>query len=310
MKADKLRRHYKKKSSNYEDWGQRSHAENYMLFSKNISNQICIDELALAKGELYTIVSSQNGFLKRKTIIATIKGTKSKDIVKVLERIPLAKRKSVKEVTLDMAKNMESAVKMTFPEAQLVVDRFHVVKLVIDALQHIRVKLRWEELDKENQAIQEAKNNGAKYVQKVYGNGDSPKQLLARSRFILAKKEEKWTENQKERAEILFEVYPELRKLYKHTLEFRNIYESKTKEKAESLLNQWLTKNEKLGIKEFNSVHRSIIYNLDKILNFFENRSTNAFAESFNAKIKLFRANQRGVKNTSFFMFRLATLFA
>lgn len=281
-----------------------------MLFPDNISNQICIDELALSKGELYTIVSSQNGFLKKKTIIATIKGTKSKEIINVLEKIPLETRRSVKEVTLDMAKNMESAVKMTFPEANLVVDRFHVVKLVIDALQHIRIKLRWEELDKENQAIQDAKEKGIKYRQKVYSNGDSPKQLLARSRFILSKKEANWTENQKERADILFDVYPELKKLYNHTLEFRNIYQAQNKDKAKSLLDQWLTKNKNLGRKEFNSVQRTIYYNSEKILNFFNNRSTNAFAESFNAKIKLFRANQRGVKNTSFFMFRLATLFA
>jgi transposase len=281
-----------------------------MLFPDNISNQICIDELALSKGELYTIVSSQNGFLKKKTIIATIKGTKSKEIINVLEKIPLETRKCVKEVTLDMAKNMESAVKMTFPEAKLVVDRFHVVKLVIDALQHIRIKLRWEELDKENQAIQEAKEKGIKYRQKVYSNGDSPKQLLARSRFILSKKEANWTENQKERAEILFDAYPELKKLYNHTLEFRNIYQAQNKDKAKSLLDQWLSKNKNLGRKEFNSVQRTIYYNSEKILNFFNNRSTNAFAESFNAKIKLFRANQRGVKNTPFFMFRLATLFA
>ena len=310
MKADKLRRHYKKKSSNYKDWEQRPHAEKHMLFPNNVSDQISIDEVALSKGELYTIVSSQNGFLKRKTIIATIKGTKSQEIIEVLEKIPLEARKSVKEVTLDMAKNMESAVKMTFPEAKLVVDRFHVVRLVIDALQHVRIKLRWEELDKENQAIQKAKDEGTKYLQKLYKNGDSPKQLLARSRFILAKKEATWTENQKERAGILFDVYPELKKLYKHTLEFRNIYEAKNKEEAESLLDRWVTKNKELGIKEFNSVQRTIYYNFEKILNFFENRSTNAFAESFNAKIKLFRANQRGVKNTSFFMFRLATLFA
>lgn len=281
-----------------------------MLFPDNISDQICIDELMMAKGELYTIVSSQNGFIKRKTIIATIKGTKSKEIIKVLERIPLDKRKSVKEVTLDMAKNMESAVKMTFPEAELVVDRFHVVRLVIDALQHTRIKLRWEELDKENQAIQDAKENGTKYVQEIYENGDSPKQLLARSRFLLAKAEEKWTESQKQRAEILFTQYPILKKLYKHTLEFRNIYELKTREKAQLQLEKWMSKNQELAIKEFNTIQRSITYNLDKILNFFTNRSTNAFAESFNAKIKLFRANQRGVKNITFFMFRLATLFA
>ena len=47
----------------------------------------------------------------------------------------------------------------------------------------------------------------------------------------------------------------------------------------------------------------------DEILNFYKNRSTNAMAESFNAKIKLFRANLRGVADKKFFLFRIAKLY-
>jgi len=46
------------------------------------------------------------------------------------------------------------------------------------------------------------------------------------------------------------------------------------------------------------------------ILNYFDNRSTNASAESFNAKIKEFRRQFRGVRNVDFFLFRLTTIFA
>lgn len=46
------------------------------------------------------------------------------------------------------------------------------------------------------------------------------------------------------------------------------------------------------------------------ILNYFDNRSTNASAESFNAKIKAFRALFRGVRNVDFFLFRLTSIFA
>ena len=63
-------------------------------------------------------------------------------------------------------------------------------------------------------------------------------------------------------------------------------------------------------IKEFYTVANSVKYYLKNILNFFNNRNTNAFAESFNSKIKLFRANLRGVTDTSFFLFRLYKLFA
>ncbi|WP_336718801.1 transposase, partial [Chryseobacterium mucoviscidosis] len=46
------------------------------------------------------------------------------------------------------------------------------------------------------------------------------------------------------------------------------------------------------------------------ILNYFQARSTNAAAESFNAKIKNFRLQLRGVKDRTFFLFRLTKLLA
>ena len=63
-------------------------------------------------------------------------------------------------------------------------------------------------------------------------------------------------------------------------------------------------------MKEFNTVSNTVKNNLPHILNFFVNRNTNANAESFNSKIKLFRANLRGVTDTKFFLFRLHKLFA
>ena len=63
-------------------------------------------------------------------------------------------------------------------------------------------------------------------------------------------------------------------------------------------------------IKEFYTVANTVKHNLNNILNFFTHRNTNANAESFNSKIKLFRANLRGVVDTQFFLFRLHKLFA
>ena len=55
------------------------------------------------------------------------------------------------------------------------------------------------------------------------------------------------------------------------------------------------------AIEEFNGVVHSIEYHIENILNFFNNRSTDANAESFNSKIKGFRANLRGVTDVTFF---------
>lgn len=281
-----------------------------MLFPKNLGVYLSIDELSLSKGELYTFVTNKSGHGKQGTLVASIKGTRSQHIIKVLEKLPLQVRKQVKEITLDMAKNMESSVTMAFPEATLVTDRFHVVKLAMESLQHLRIKLRWIELDKENKAIEEAKKQGLKYKPIQLSNGDTPKQLLARSRYIIAKKPNDWTENQKQRAALLFKLYPHLETAYKHTLEFRSIYENTDKLLAKERFRKWIEKTFEQKLKTFYTTANTIKSNFENILNFFNNRNTNANAESFNAKIKLFRANLRGVTDTTFFLFRLHKLFA
>lgn len=281
-----------------------------MLFPENLGEYLSIDEVSLSQGELYTFITNKSGRGKKGSLVASIKGTKSSDIIFVLEQLTLASRRTVKEVTLDMAKNMESAVKLSFPCCKLVTDRFHVVKLVIDTLQHMRIKLRWKEIDLENLAIEKAKEDNERYIPKEYSNGDTPKQLLARSRHALAKKESNWTFNQKNRIEILFVKHPQLQQMYNHIMKFRNIYEGTCKVVAREKMESWIQESKDKKVKELNVAAHSIEYNLDNILNFFDNRNTNANAESFNSKIKLFRANMRGVTDVSFFLFRLKNIFA
>ncbi len=211
---------------------------------------------------------------------------------------------------MDMARNMSYAARNSFPNCKIVIDRFHVVRLVMDAMQHIRVNLRWKAIAEENEAIKRAKEKKEKYYPEIFANGDTLKELLARSKYILYKFEEDWTINQTKRANILFEKYPLLKAIYKLTLNFRNIYKNFSKKNAFNDFIEWKKKIMNLKIDEFNSVVHSLEYNMDNILNFFDNRSTNANAESFNSKIKNFRANLRGVTDVKFFLFRLEKLFA
>ena len=60
----------------------------------------------------------------------------------------------------------------------------------------------------------------------------------------------------------------------------------------------------------FHVIAATLYEHYDEVLNFFVNRATNAFAESFNAKIKAFRAALRGVTDIKFFLFRLTKLYA
>lgn len=210
-----------------------------------------------------------------------------------------------------MAANMESIVKFTFPQAKAVTDRFHVQKLAYDAVQEMRIKYRWEAIEQENKEIELGREVKQKYIPHILDNGDTPKQLLARSRFLLFKRESKWTPTQRYRAEILFDRYPALQQAYHLAMQLGHIYHyTNDKGVAFSKLASWYDRVEKAGFQSFNTIARSIEGHYLNILNYFDNRSTNASAESFNAKIKSFRSCFRGVRSVKFFLFRLANIYA
>jgi len=83
------------------------------------------------------------------------------------------------------------------------------------------------------------------YVPERFPNGDTRTELLARSRYLLFKDGGKWTESQKERAEILFSEYPDLRKAYGLSHSLRMIFARNTiKDAARLGMAKWYNKVE------------------------------------------------------------------
>lgn len=259
---------------------------------------------------MYTILTNKSAKGKQRSIIAIIEGVQSEGIISILKKIPYEQRMTVKEVTLDMSASMNKIVDQCFGKASKVIDRFHVQKLAYEALQEIRIKHRWNAIDDENQAIKIARETSQNYTPKVLANGDTLKQLLARSRYLLYKSAEKWTLKQKQRAKILFELYPDIKNAYDLTHSLRMIFSlSKQKAVAYTKLARWYKNVEESGFKSFNTIKDTISNHYINILNYFDNKSTNAAAESFNAKIKGFRALLRGVSDKTFFMYRLTKIY-
>lgn len=282
-----------------------------MLFEENLGENLSIDETSLSQGELYTVVTNKAARGRKGALVAMIKGVDSEHVSEILQQIPENKRNKVKEVTLDMAASMQKIVRSCFSKAQQVTDRFHVQQLAFDALQQLRIEHRWDAIDQENKEIELSKELGKTFVAERLENGDTLKQLLARSRYLLFKNENKWTATQSQRADILFKLYPDLKLAYNLCRELGGIYES-TQHKGIALtrLAKWYDKVEKAGFKSFNTIARTIQNHYLTILNYFDNRSTNASAEAFNAKIKAFRTQFRGVSNIPFFLYRLAKIYA
>jgi Transposase and inactivated derivatives len=276
-----------------------------------MGSYLSIDETCLSQGELYTIVTNKEGHGRKGTLVAMIHGTKAEDVISALSKLPRSKRMKVKEITLDLSPTMRLIAKRSFPKADLVSDRFHVQRLMNEAVNDLRIDYRWQAIDLENDEEKLAKETGRKYIPHVFENGDTRRQLLARSRHIVLKHFTKWTSTQQERAEILFREYPSIEEAYRVSMELTRIYNTTNdRTVGVSRLARWYNKVEKLNLKFFKSVINTMQNNYATIANFFLNRSTNASAESFNAKVKAFRSQFRGVRDIPFFIFRLTKLFA
>lgn len=222
-----MQRQYKDYLSDFKQWDQLKHAKDWLIFPQNMGKRLSIDEVALSQGELYTVVTNKKAKGRTGAIVAIIEGTKADKVIAHLNKIPLQKRRQVEEITLDMAPNMKLIVKTCFTRATQVIDRFHVQKLASEALQEIRIKYRWIAIDQENEAILIAKSKQQEYSPELLVTGETRKQLLARSRYLLYKSQEKWTQKQAFRAKVLFQQYPEIEKAYKLSQELKAFFNTK-----------------------------------------------------------------------------------
>lgn len=298
---------YKEVLSGFRQWDQLEHAAEWLLFPENVGPRLAIDESSLSNGELYTFVTNREAHTREQSLVAVVAGTKAEDVIAVLQRIDEERRNAVEEVTLDLSDSMRKIARTAFPKASRVIDRFHIQKLACDAVQELRVKHRWEAIQQANNEMEEARQKGKEYNPYRFPNGDTRKELLIRSRYLLFKSADKWTDRQKQRAAILFEEYPDIQTAYGLCHSLRMIFTKNTIKNAARLsMARWYNKVEKAGFHSFNIIAATFYEHYEEILNFYNNRSSNALAESFNAKVKLFRANLRGVADKKFFLFRIA----
>lgn len=309
--AHTFKKQYKEVLSGYRSWSELPHADEWLVFPENIGSHLAIDETSLSNGELYTIVTNRERHGGEGRLVAVVSGTKSEDVIKALENIPEEKREAVTEITLDLSDSMHKIVRSAFPKAQRVIDRFHIQKLACDAVQEMRIRHRWDAIQEANDEMENARQKGREYVPFRYENGDTKKELLARSRYLLFKSADKWTDRQKMRARILFELYPDLQKAYSLSHSLRMIFAKNTiKDAARLSMAKWYNKVEEAGFHSFNVIAATFYEHYDDILNFYNNRSSNAAAESFNAKVKSFRAALRGIRDEKFFLYRLSMIYA
>ena len=156
------------------------------MFGENIGPHIAIDETYLSNGELYTIVTDRDRHGKEQCLIAIMAGTKAEDVCRILNQIEEEKQDEVKGGTLDLLNSMRKIVKLSFPKAKRVIDRFQRLKLANDAVQQIWIDHCWVALQEANGEQENAKIEAKAYQPIIFENGDTRNELLERCRYLLS----------------------------------------------------------------------------------------------------------------------------
>lgn len=294
---------------------------------ENIGEDMALDDKNVG-GDGYTILSNK----KTGKIAFMIQTTKTKIILDVLNKIPSAILFAVKTISKDLAEGYDWVARTVFLNAMRIADKFHVLKLGFEALQTIRIRYRQEILKKEREECETHKERererregckqaGKKFKpekrrgnteRKTYENGETVKELLARSRYLLFRLRKKWTPSQSQRAEILFREFPEMKRAYDLMNLFRRFYALPIgdRNRAKKNLKEWYEKVSEEEIEEFLLFASTVEKHEGEILNYFEEGHTNAFAESLNAQIESFINSNSGTRDRDFFHFRMKGYFS
>ena len=266
--------------------------------AENMGSHMTIDEKQIGK-KMYTIMTNAN----TGKIAFLAQTMKPEELKQAIENYLSQKAKDVKSVSCDMSPSYKKFCKEVFPNTQLVIDKFHVIKHLMDALQQVRRQLKTHCLNSEKILI-------TSEDEKAWTNIE----LLERSRYILCKMEADWEEDEKEMMAPLFHHYPVLKTAYALTQQLRNWYHGRNIGKhintLEIELYNWCDKVNQTKIAAFRAVRKMIEKHQDDIINYFKEGQTNAKAENMNGKIQRFLANNFGIKDRDFFLYRVAGYFS
>ena len=243
---------------------------------------LCLDEIAQHKGHgSYRLVISAPEL----GIILDVLKDRSKE---ALEAWFMARGKAwcekVEVCCADMWDAYHEAAKVHLPNARRVVDRFHVMKNLTGAITKARRSIQ-SQADEETQA------------------------LLKGSRWLLVKNYENLDEEDQTDLERALTASPELRECYQLKEDFRHWFEQKSdRDSAEKELQAWIERVKASSFRALKSFVKTLQNWKEAILNYFEGRHTNGFAEGVNLKIRLIHRRAFGYRN--FDQFRLHILVA
>jgi transposase len=241
-----------------------------------------IDEIALRKGQGNYIVVLVD--LDRRVPIGFAPSRQQVDLRKVLEEWGEAVLSQILEVSIDLSGNYKGLVDKLLPNATVVADRFHVMKIVN------------QDLDAARKTLRKANEENPNEVEKRQIEA-----ALKQSKYVLLKPEENLTEKQKVKLEEIREVVPVLAQMHSQKEAFRGIFEAAENwEDGTFQLLDWLVTAQ----EKFQQSVGTICRWFGEVTEYFASRTTSGAVEGINNKLKLIKRSGYGFRNFDNFQLR------
>jgi transposase len=236
---------------------------------RQLGRAIGIDDYAQRKGHRYntSIVDLDKG-----RPIATFRGRRAEEVLAWFRSRPKAELKRVEVVVLDMSKTYASAIRELFGESVQVIDRFHVVKLAVDALDEVLRSVQ-KQLDREE--AKELKKLRRRWLKSA--NQLNVDELIARY---------EWRRR-----------FPQLREMMDGVQDLRIWFERKYEKPAREALSKLIERASQSPQEPLKRMAGTLTRWFEPIVHYIRNRYSNGRTEGFNNKIKLIQRMAYGLRN-------------
>lgn len=233
--------------------------------------ELGVDETSSKKGHHYITVGVD---LESSCVIHAVEGKGKATLESIRQRIEDkgGSKEQIKQLSMDLSPAFIAGARESFPQAQITFDRFHVTKLLNEAMDKVRRAER-----KEHEALK-----GQKYL------------------FLTH--QDKLSQPQKKTLAELITLYPGVGKAYRLKLLFNDLWEMPDKPAAEAFLKQWCDEVEEAKLPAFTTFVNTVKSHWSGIVNFVETHISNGVLEGINTKIQLAKRRARGFRNTHNFI--------
>jgi transposase len=269
----------------------------YVFKKENLGENMSIDDKSIGR-DGFTILSNNDTGKMALVLESTI----AQEVEQAMELFG-KELSRIKNISMDMSPTYALVFNNLIPRATQVIDKFHVMKYVYQAVSEVRIRIKKELME----TLTKGKKKTEQDHQKL-----SELELLRRVQHAITQSPDKWNEEMKNTVNQVFEKHPDLKIAYQISQNFKHWYDYQNRIKSISQItnNLYLWYDQASQLKEFQSVIKMIRKHESQIINFFQHGMTNAKAERLNGKTQRFISNNYGIKDKDFSLYRMALYFS